>query len=298
MIPIGIEQDLVVDRMKPHGAYLTVAEGEHDAEQDVLLPRKEVDKNMKPGDTVHVFVYRDSDDRKIATKTLPKLQLGETGVLKVKDVTKIGAFLDWGLEKDILLPFAEQNTRLHRGQEVFVRLYLDKSDRLAASQKMQGALETDAPYQVNDWVEGRVIGRHPKIGAFVAVDDRYEALLPEKNIYRAIEPMSVMKFRVQQVREDGKLVLSLRDRAVAMMDTDSEQIQEALEKAGGFLPVDDTTDPDTIRETFGMSKASFKRAIGRLLKHEQIRFARGGIVQNKKGGPRGTRRQSDRKGRR
>lgn len=298
MIPIGTMQELVIERLKPHGAYLTLPEGGNDADQDVLLPRKEVKPSMKPGDPITAFVYRDSDDRKIATMQKPKITLGERAVLRVKEITKIGAFLDWGLEKDLLLPFAEQNTRLRKGQEVFVRLYVDKSDRLAASQKMQGQLETGSPYQANDWVEGRIIGRHPKIGAFVAVEDRYEALLPERNIYRALEPLSVMKLRVQSVREDGRLVLSLRDRAEAMMDTDSEQILETLREAGGYLPVDDTTAPDLIRQEFGMSKASFKRAIGRLLKNGHIRFARGGIAENKKGGPGGTRRQNHRTGRR
>ncbi len=298
MIPIGTMQTLVIDRLKPHGAYLTLQEGETQAEQDILLPRNEVTDRMKPGDALEVFVYRDSEDRKIATLRKPKILLGEKGVLRVKEITKIGAFLDWGLEKDLLLPFAEQNGRLHKGQEVFVRLYTDKSNRLAASQKMQGALSSDSPYGVNDWVEGRIIGRHPKLGAFVAVDDQYEALLPERNIYRALEPMAVMKFRVQQVREDGKLVLSLRDRAETMMDTDSEQIREALAAAGGYLPVDDATSPDIIRQEFGMSKASFKRAVGRLLKQGEIRFTRGGIARNRKGGPSGTRRQNYRRGRR
>lgn len=298
MIPIGLRQNLRIDRLKPHGAYLTHPEEAQEDSQDVLLPRKELKESMKPGDLLDVFVYRDSDDRRIATLRQPKIQIGTPAVLRVKEVTKIGAFLDWGLEKDLLLPFAEQNTRLHKGQEVFVRLYIDKSDRLAASQKMQGALQTHPPYQINDWVEGRVISRHPKIGAFIAVDDIYEALLPERNIYRALEPLAVMKFRVQQVREDGRLVLSLRDRAVAVMDTDSELIREALERAGGYLPVDDTTHPDLIRQEFGISKASFKRAVGRLLKQGEIRFTRGGIAATKKGGHSGTRRQNHRTGRR
>lgn len=298
MIPIGVWQELKVDRIKSHGAYLTLQQGTENEDMDVLLPKKEVGARMKPGDTVMAFVYRDSDERKIATLRKPKIVVGEAAVLQVKDITRIGAFLDWGLEKDLLLPFAEQNGKVKKGQEVFVRLYVDKSDRLAASQKMQGFLQADSPYHVDDWVEGRVIGRHPKIGAFVAVDDKYEALLPEKNIYRALEPMTALRFRVQRVQEDGRLILSLRDRAEAMMDTDAEQIRNALKEANGFLPVDDNTDPDTIRNAFGMSKSAFKRALGRLLKSGEIRFARGGIrINNKEGGPRG-RRQNYRKGRR
>ncbi len=290
MIQLGQQQTLVIDRIKPHGAYLTDPSSGDEEGQDVLLPRKELADEWKPGSEVSVFIYRDSDDRLIATTRTPLITVDTTAVLTVKEITKIGAFLDWGLEKDLLLPFAEQVGKPQKGQRILVRLYLDKSDRLAASQKLGGHLQQKSPYQVDDWVEGRIIGRHPKIGAFIAVDDKFEALLPQKNIYRAIEPGSVMKFRVQQVADDGRLVLSLRDRKEAEMDSDAALVLEKLEENGGFIPFDDQTDPKVIQDVFHISKSAFKRATGRLLKQGTIRFTRGGIAAARKGGQHGRRR--------
>lgn len=290
MIEIGQWQNLTIDRIKPHGAYLRGPESDGNFDNDVLLPRKEVLDEWKPGSEIRVFVYRDSDDRLIATTRKPLITMDTLAVLVVKEVTKIGAFLDWGLEKDLLLPFSEQIGKPKKGQSVLVRLYLDKSDRLCASQKLSGHLLKQSPYKVDDWVEGRIIGRHPKIGAFVAVDDKYESLLPLKNIYRALEPASVMRFRVQQVAEDGRMVLSLRDRKDVAMDSDAIHILEKLELNHGFLPFDDETDPTVIQVELGMSKSAYKRAIGRLLKQGRIRFGRGGILLNRKGGQGGVRR--------
>lgn len=289
MIEIGKKQQLVIDRIKPHGAYLVDPQDEGEG-QDVLLPRKEIQEFWKPGSVVDVFVYRDSDDRLIATTRTPHLTMGEFAVLTVKDVTKIGAFLDWGLEKDILLPYAEQVDKPQKGNKVLVRLYVDKSGRLAASQKLGGHLQQNSPYKVNDWVEGRAISNHPKIGIFVAVEDKYEALLPLRNKYCAIEPGSVMKFRVQHVDDEGRLVLSLKDRKEVELDSDATRILEKIDEHGGFLPFNDDTDPKLIQQEFLISKSAFKRAVGRLLKQDKIRFIRGGIARTNKGGNRGRRR--------
>lgn len=293
---VGEKQELIVQRIKPHGAYLA-PEPESNPEEDVLLPRKEVKDFMKPGTTVEVFVYRDSEDRLIATTKTPHILPGEIKQLRVKDTTKIGAFLDWGLEKDLLLPFAEQIGKPKKGEQVLVRLYTDKSDRLCASQKITPALKKTSDYQKNDWVKGRIIGRHPKIGAFVAVDDAYEALLPAKNIYRALEPGSVMEFRVQQIQEDGRMVLSLKEQTSVAMDTDGELILDELRNNNGFLPFNDKTDAQVIQDVFAMSKSSFKRAVGRLLKKEEIRFSKGGIALNQKGGQHGRKQSARRSGR-
>ncbi len=293
---IGEIHELTVQRIKPHGAYLAFAE-DSNPEEDILLPRKELTDAMKPGSKVNVFIYRDSEDRLIATTKKPYILPGEIQNLTVKDTTKIGAFLDWGLEKDLFLPFAEQIGKPKKGEKVLVRLYTDKSNRLCASQKVSAALEKVSDYQKNDWVKGRIIGRHPKIGAFIAVDDRYEALLPAKNIYRALEPGAEMEFRVQQIQEDGRMLLSLKEQTAVAMDADAEIILEELKNNKGFLPFNDQSDPKAIQEVFAMSKSSFKRAVGRLLKQEKIRFSKGGIALNHKGGQDG-RKQNRSRGRR
>lgn len=286
MLP-GTKETLVIARIKPHGAYL-VREAEPE-EESVLLPRKELADDKQPGDSLDVFLYRDSDDRLIATLREPKITLNRLAVLKVKELTKIGAFLDWGLEKDLFLPHAEQTEKLAVGQQVLVRMYLDKSNRLCASQRMRGHLETKSPYEVNDWVNGRILHRHPKHGAFVAVEDRYEGLVPAHDLYRALEPGEVVRMRIRQILDDGRLVLSLQDKHHAVMDADAQIILDELEKAGGYLPLDDTTDPKVIHEVLSMSKSAFKRAVGRLLKQDEIKFAKGGI-QKKKGRTHGNRR--------
>lgn len=133
MIPIGVWQELKVDRIKSHGAYLTLQQGTENEDMDVLLPKKEVGARMKPGDTVMAFVYRDSDERKIATLRKPKIVVGEAAVLRVKDITRIGAFLDWGLEKDLLLPFAEQNGKVKKGRRfLFACMWTNRTAWLPA----------------------------------------------------------------------------------------------------------------------------------------------------------------------
>ena len=143
-----------------------------ESSEKVLLPKKEVDEGMKPGTKVEVFVYLDSSDRLIATRREPMVTIGRTAVLKVKDVTKIGAFLDWGLEKDLLLPFREQTGKVYPGDECLVALYLDKSSRLCATMRVYPYLKKNSPYQVNDQVHGRVYELSSNFGAFVAVDDQ------------------------------------------------------------------------------------------------------------------------------
>ena len=177
MIELGKIQELEVLREKEFGVYL----GEkQDAEASVLLPKKQVPEGTKTGDTIRVFIYKDSEDRLIATTAMPKLQVGETALLKVNDVSKIGAFLDMGLEKDVLLPFKEQNHKVRVGEECLVALYVDKSGRLAATTKVYSYLNNHAPYKKDDWAECRVYEINENLGVFVAVDDQYYGLIPKK----------------------------------------------------------------------------------------------------------------------
>ena len=269
MIDLGKRQLLTVVREKEFGVYL--AEDPKD-ETAVLLPAKQVPAGTRAGDRLEVFIYRDSEDRLIATTREPKLQVGETAVLTVKETGKIGAFLDMGLEKDVLLPFKEQTERVRPGQQCLAALYVDKSGRLAATMKVHPYLSGDSPYEKDDRVSGMVYEVSPQIGAFVAVDGRYYGLIPAKEFFGNVRPGDTVQARVTKVRDDGKLDLSLNEKAHIQMNTDAETVMEALEARGGVLPFTDKADPEIIRQEFAMSKNAFKRAVGHLLKEGRVRI--------------------------
>lgn len=269
MIELGKRQLLTVVREKEFGVYL--AEDPKD-ETAVLLPGKQVPAGTRVGDRLEVFIYRDSEDRLIATTREPKLQVGETAVLTVKETGKIGAFLDMGLEKDVLLPFKEQTERVRPGQQCLAALYVDKSGRLAATMKVHPYLSGDSPYEKDDRVSGMVYEVSPQIGAFVAVDGRYYGLIPAKEFFGNVRPGDTVQARVTKVRDDGKLDLSLNEKAHIQMNTDAETVMEALEARGGVLPFTDKADPEIIRQEFAMSKNAFKRAVGHLLKEGRVRI--------------------------
>ena len=233
MIELGKMQTLTVLRIKDFGVYL----GHEGEKESVLLPRKQVPQGTKEGDEIEVFVYKDSMDRIISTTRRPLLVMDEMAVLTVKEKTRIGAFLDWGLEKDLLLPFKEQTVPVRRGEHCLVALYLDKSKRLCATMKVYERLHSDSPYQKGDQVTGTVYRVNPEIGVFVAVDNRYFGLIPKKEIYDNYRTGDQVNARVTEVRSDGKLNLAVRDKAYLQMDTDSETILNAMETFGGYLPL-------------------------------------------------------------
>lgn len=278
MIKLGEVQTLQVIKTSDFGVYL----GETvNSENKVLLPKNQVPKEIKIGDELKVFIYKDSEDRIIATTTIPQLTLGKTALLRVKDVTSIGAFLDWGLAKDLLLPFKEQTARVHIGEDVIVALYIDKSDRLCATMKVYDYLDLDSPYKKDDRVIGIVYEIIDAFGAFVAVDNHYCGLVPTKELYRSLKVGDSVEARVIHVKEDGKLDLSLREKAYVQMDTDAEMIFKKLQEAGGFLPYHDKSDSDVIKVQFNLSKNAFKRGVGRLLKEGRIQITDLGIKEIK-----------------
>ena len=261
---LGEKQVLTVVKIVDFGVYLG------SDEERVLLPKKQVPEGIEVGDPVEVFLYKDSSDRMIATTKEPKITLGELAVLEVADVGRVGAFLDWGLEKDLLLPFKEQTVKVEKGDRCLVSLYVDKSGRLCATMKVYPLLRTDSPYQKNDMVRGTVYGISREFGVFVVVDDRYSALIPRREVYGRMFIGQQVEARVADVKADGKLDLSVRGRIPEQMDADAQQIMERIEKNGGSLPFTDKADPERIKTEFGMSKAAFKRAVGRLLKQRKI----------------------------
>ncbi len=260
---------LTIVKKVDFGVYLA-KEQEADPEEKVLLPRKEVPENAQPGDEIEVFLYRDSKDRMIATVRQPKLSLGEVAVLRVKENGKIGAFLDWGLEKDLLLPFREQVRKVQPGEECLVALYLDKSKRLCATMKVYHYLRTDSPYEKDQKVTGTLYEISDNFGAFVAVDNCYSALIPKKEPLGNARVGDTVEARVTEVLKDGKLSLSLREKAYIQMNEDAQKLLKLLEEQGGELPVGDKSSPEKIKELTGMSKNEFKRAAGNLYKQRLV----------------------------
>ena len=300
MIEIGKIQKLVISREVPFGVYLTedgkTAEragmtktakekgGRIDTSdiEEVLLPGAQVPEGAAAGDSIEVFVYRDSKDRPVATVNRPALSLGEVGRLKVVSVTGIGAFLDWGLERDLFLPYHEQRGKKPApGDEVLVAVYLDKSRRLCATMNVYHYLKTDSPYLAGASVTGTVYETSGNFGTFVAVDDIYSAMIPKQELMKPLVPGESVTARVTKVREDGKLTLSLREKAYLQMDKDAEALAVEMVKRGGRLACTDKADPELIRSELAMSKNEFKRAVGRLLKQERIRILEDCIVLEK-----------------
>lgn len=271
----GKKQTLVMIKRVEFGIYL--AETMKNAENKVLLPKKQVPADMEVGDPIDVFLYKDSNDRPIATVKEPKLTLGQTARLRVVSVGKVGAFLDWGLEKDLFLPYREQTTQVKAGDEVIAALYLDKSERLCATMKVYPYLQKESPYQKDDVVTGMVYEISHNFGAFVAVDDKYSALIPKKELYGELHVLQQISARVTGVKEDGKLDLGIRQKAHLQMNEDADKVLSLLREKKGFLPLHDKSSPEQIRETIGMSKNEFKRAIGHLYKEHLITLESDGI---------------------
>lgn len=278
---LGYTQTLVAVKKTDFGLFLTDIDKKDDKTRDlgdeVLLPKNQVTEDMRVGSEIEVFLYKDSEDRMIATRLVPYIKIGEIKKLKVKEVNKIGDFLDWGLPKDLLLPFKEQIYEIKPGDEILVTVYIDLSDRLCATMDLYSRLSLLPPYQKDDMVKGTVYQVHEQFGAYVAVDNKYSALVPKKELHCELKPGDEIEARVLEVKEDGKLDLSLRQKAYVQMDADSALILDKLKQAGRSLPYHDKSSAEEIKEEFNLSKAAFKRAIGRLYKERAIVIEKDGI---------------------
>ena len=258
---LGKKQKLVVVKTVDFGVYLGDRQDAGETDR-VLLPGKEVPEGTGEGDMMEVFLYKDSSDRLIATTRTPGLMINQVGFLKVAQVTKIGAFLDWGLEKDLFLPYKEQTKKVHEGEEVLVSLYIDKSSRLCATMKVYHYLKTNSPYIVGDMVTGVVYEQSDNFGVFVAVDGQYSGLIPKQEAQGNYKVGEELTFRVTQVREDGKLNLSAKQKAHIQLHEDAQSVYEIIQDFEGVLPFDDKASPEIIQREFGLSKNAFKRAVG------------------------------------
>ena len=265
---LGEYQELEYIKKVDFGIYL--AESQR-AEERVLLPAKQVPQGIKLGDKIKAFLYKDSRDRLIATTNDPKLSMGQIRPLEVKECGKIGAFLDWGLEKDLFLPYKEMTMKVQAGDEVLVTLYIDKSSRLCASMRgLYDLLSKESPYKKDDIVSGRVYEFSDNFGCFVAVDDKYSARIPRHEDTGFLRVGDVIEAKVTDVKPDGKLDLTLREKAYIQMDSDSEKIMELLDSYAGVLPFSEKASPEVIKRETGLSKNAFKRAVGHLYKERKI----------------------------
>lgn len=268
MIKLGEKQKLTIVKKVEFGVYL--APSKEEAEERVLLPAKQVPEDAQTGDVIEVFIYRDSKDRLIATTNTPKLVMGQVAELTVSQVSKFGAFLDWGLEKDLLLPYKQQLVKVQPGDNVLAALYIDKSRRLCATMNVYPNLRSDSPYKKDDQVRGRVYTISDEFGAFVAVDNIYSALIPKKELYGKVRIGEDVTARVTEVKPDGRLSLSIRDKAYLQMEKDAEEVLAIIDSYDGVLPFNDKVSPEIIKRETGMSKNEFKRAVGNLLKAGKI----------------------------
>lgn len=275
MIEIGKVQNLKIVNFTSFGAYLDAGTGVRN--DNILLPIKQIPVDAKAGAELEVFIYRDSKERLIATRKKPLAQLGELAYLKVTAKTQIGAFLDIGLERGLFLPFHEQKFPIQVGKEYLVKVYLDKSQRLSATTEIYEYLMAETPYHKNDKVTGTVYSLNPDLGVFIAVDNKYMGLIPINEYFSELREGDQVEARVIRVREDGKLDLSLRDLAYKQMDMDSLKILEAIRNYEGFLALNDKSSPLEIQSRLQMSKAAFKRTLGKLLKENKVTQADGGL---------------------
>ena len=236
----------------------------------MLLPRAEVPEGAKDGDPIDVFVYLDSDDRPVATRAAPTLVIGEVTFLAVTDVGRFGAFVDWGLPKELLVPFAEQTRDVKVGERHPIGLYVDKSGRLAGTMRVSEMLGAGEGLPRGEWVEGEAWRNEPEIGLFVIVERTRVGLVPASEPHALTRGQSA-RFRVTNVLPDGKIELSLRGLAHEELEGDAQTILAVLAR-GASRRVGDHSTPEEIRALFGLSKKAFKRAVGRLLKQRAVEF--------------------------
>lgn len=268
---LGKRQVLKVLRIKDFGAYL----GENEnSEEAVLLPKKEIE-GLNIGDDVEVFIYKDSNDRYICTKRQTKIELGQLRRLIVKDISRIGAFLDIGLERDILLPFKEMEGNLSVGDEILVAMYVDRSDRLAVTMRIYPYLEIADKYKKDDIVSVYVY-RKKEFEYLVAIDDKYYGAISKREVFSELNLGDTLDARILKIREDKKIDLSPRKKAYEHINEDAKHIYTIILNKGGILDFDDKASPQLIKEVFSLSKSAFKRAIGNLLKTDRI------IIENSK----------------
>ncbi|MBL8621799.1 MAG: nucleic acid-binding protein [Myxococcales bacterium] len=271
---LGQRVTLTLDRIGTAGGFLAVEPRPGAA--TVFLPARELPADAAVGQALEVFVYRDSEEQIVATTATPRLTIGEVAFLQVTARADHGAYVDWGLGKELFVPYAEQTRELEVGAWHPFGLYLDKSERLAATMRVHHLLTEGGDFELDEWVEGVAWRDEPGVGLFAILERAFVGVVPADEPHR-LQRGDAGTFRVAHILPDGKLVLSLRGHAYHELAHDAEAILAAL---GGPNPprVGDRSSPDEIRDRFGLSKKAFKRAVGRLLKDGAVRIDADGCV--------------------
>ena len=262
MLRIGEYNKMKVDREKDFGFYLR----ELDGRAEVLLPKSLLEGNkVSVGDEVEVFIYRDSKDRALATFKKPLAKAFDVAYLEVVQQSEFGAFIDFGLDRDIFVPLKEQRYKLHTGKKYLFYIYVDKTDRLAATTEVENYIEIGEGYKVGDEVTAMVYSKTPAGTLNVAIDGKYKGLVLPNEYYFEVHPGQEMKLRVKRVYEDGVIGLTPRKTRLNERDALQEKIVKYMEKNGGFMTFNDKSSPEDIKITFGTSKNYFKMALGGLM---------------------------------
>ena len=273
MAEIGKINTLDVVRETENGVYL---DGEELGE--ILMPQKFVTAEVRDNRRATVFVYTDSEDRLVATTEKPHAKVGEFALLKVAAITDYGAFLDWGLPKDLLVPFSEQKAKMKEGGEYVVYVFLDeKTNRIAASAKLEKFLDKSVPEYTSGQEVELFIAQQTDLGYKAIVNNSFWGLLYHNQLYQPVAIGKNIKGFVNQVREDGKIDLLLEKPGYEKVDAISGKILKELEANRGFLAVSDKTSPEIIKGMFGISKKNFKKAVGNLYRQKRIKFESDGI---------------------
>jgi hypothetical protein len=272
MIEIGKYNTLTVEKLVDFGIYLT------DGTDSILLPKKWVLRDMLPGKEVEVFIYKDNEERPIATTLKPYATVGEFACLKVKDLNELGAFMDWGIEKDIFVPYREQATEMQAGRRYVVYIFVDSvTDRVVASSKLSKFINQD-DIDVKELEEVEIlVSKKTDLGYEAIINGKLKGLIYENEIFSPIQVGDIRSAFIKKIREDNKIDLSLQARDFGISDDAKTKILEVLEQRNGFLALNDESEPEDIKEQLHMSKKSFKKAIGGLFKDKKIRITEKGI---------------------
>lgn len=273
---LGRTHSLRITRVTDRGVLLASEPHRTGAALEVPLPRRELPANAREGELLEVFVYLDSEDQPIASCSAPKLELGEVAFLEVTALSRFGAFVDWGLPKELLVPFAEQTRELELGERHPFGLIQDRTGRLAATMRIRELLHVGGRFRLDEWVQGEAWRDEPGVGLFCILERRYLGLLPASEPHR-LRRGEAASFRVVHVLADGKVELSLRAHAHQQLADDAEQLLVALSRPGAAA-ISEQASPELIRARFGLSKKAFKRALGRLLKDGRVALDAHGTV--------------------
>ena len=272
MIKIGTYNTLVIKREVDFGVYLD------DGAEGILLPKRFVPEAAKVGDELNVFIYHDSEDRVIATTQRPKGIVGEIVKLKAVSVTRQGAFMDWGLMKDLFVPVSRQLSRMHAGEEYLVRIYIDeRTGRVAASEKLEAFLSNESLTVREMDLVNLTVYRRTEIGYVMIINHLHTGVLHFNEIYRPIEIGDHFEGYIKKIYPDNKIDVTAGKPGYQRVEEETQKILRLLDENNGYLPFHDKSDPDEIYSFFGMSKKTFKMTIGNLYKQQKIMFTKTGI---------------------